>query len=158
MNREEIIETIRVHSKKHGVVWLTERGAIVLAPNGEVDCIKDVGRDYFKDDSQLMFIEGVVGVSAIGTRSGESAGTGVLDERVHEGIWSEAENPQKATVDESDTRPPLEKLAELVAQADAMAPEQKKRFREENDTRIKKLLFQIALQNEARRICGEKVH
>jgi hypothetical protein len=64
MNREEIIETIRVHSKKHGVVWLTERGAIVLAPNGEAASIKGVGREYFKDDCPMMFISGVVGLSA----------------------------------------------------------------------------------------------
>ena len=79
MNREEIIETIRAHAAKHGVVWLTERGAIVLAPNGEAACIKGVGREYFIDACPMMFITGVAGLSAIGTRSGESVGTGVLE-------------------------------------------------------------------------------
>lgn len=50
MSREEIIEAIRTHAAKHGVVWLTERGAIVLAPNGEAACIKGAGREYFNDD------------------------------------------------------------------------------------------------------------
>lgn len=56
------------------------------------------------------------------------------------------------------SRPPLEKLAELAARADAMAPEQRKKFRDENDARIKELLFRIALRDETWRMCGEKVH
>jgi hypothetical protein len=99
MTREEIIEAIRTHAAKHGAVWLTERGAIVLAPNGEAACIKGVGREYFNDDCPMMFISGVVGLSTISTRSGESVGTGVLDERVHERMWSEADNPQDATTE-----------------------------------------------------------
>jgi hypothetical protein len=158
MNREEIIKTIRVHSKKHGIVWLTERGAIVFVPYGDAVCIKGVGREYFKKDCPLMFIEGVVGMCVMGMRSGESIGSSTLDEQLHEWFWSELEKPQKATLEESDTRPPLEKLTELVAQTKAMTPEQKKKFREENNAQIEELLFQIALQDEARRICGEKVH
>ncbi len=158
MSREEIVELIRSHAAKHSIVWLTERGAIVLAPNGDVACTKGVNRDYFTNDSQLIFIEGLTGLSAIGAHPGESVGTEILDERVHERLWSRSPNSQKATLEETDTRPPLEKLAELTAQANAMTPEQKKKFREENDARIKELLYQITLQDEARRICGEKVH
>ena len=158
MNRDEIIKTIRVHSKKHGVVWLTERGAIAFAPFGDAVCIKGVGRKYFKEDSPLLFIEGFVGICVMGTSSDEDIGSSDLDEQFHERLWSEADNPQEATLEESDTRPPLEKLAELVAQAKAMTPEQKKKFRDDNDARIQELLFQIALQDEARRMCGDKVH
>jgi hypothetical protein len=158
MDREEIIKTIRASARKEGVVWLTERGAIVFAPYGDAVCIKGVGREYFKKDCPLLFIEGVVGICVMGTSSDESIGSSTLDEQLHEWFWSELDKPQKAPLEESDTRPPLEKLAELFAPTKAMTPEQKKTFREENSARIDELLFQIALQDEARRMCGEKVH
>jgi hypothetical protein len=59
MNRAEIVEAIRAYAAKHGVVWLTEHGAIVLAPNGEVACVRGAGRDYFTKDCPLGFITGM---------------------------------------------------------------------------------------------------
>lgn len=90
IDRENIIRAIR--SSEQFVVWLSDRGAIVLARDGSVTLIKAVGQDYFKDGDCAMFINGVTGLSSI---RASFPGSAAEDQLVHERLWSEAQKGEK---------------------------------------------------------------
>src|SRR6266576_3970359 len=98
MDRAKIVDVIRDHLNlvNEGVVWLTERGAIVVAPDGSADLVSGVGREYFKERTPLLFIRGTVGLSGFVPGS---MGTGADDDRMHDLMWKD--------FDESRMRPPL---------------------------------------------------
>src|ERR1700674_802633 len=102
MDRKEIIELIRAHAAKHGIAWLTERGAIVLAPNGEAACIKGVGREYFTKDCPLGFITGTAGLSGIRP---DDIGDATLDEVSHERMWEEFDTKPHNPISAAQTVP-----------------------------------------------------
>jgi hypothetical protein len=112
LDRKEIIELIRAHAAKHGVVWLTERGAIVLAPNGEAACIKGVGRDYFTRDCPLGFITGTAGLSGIRP---DDIGDAKLDELSHERMWEEFDTKPHNPIPAAQTVPSDEEISRAVA-------------------------------------------
>jgi hypothetical protein len=113
MDRKVIVETIRAHAAKHGVVWLTKRGAIVFAPDGSADLIKEAGRKFFKEDCLLLFITGTVGLSVM---LSESIGSAVDDERMHELMWKDFDEHQ---VNPVPADKPLKVADEVVEKAGA---------------------------------------
>jgi hypothetical protein len=112
MNRAKIVEVIRAHAAKHGVVWLTERGAIVLAPIGEVACVKGAGRDYFTKDCPLCFITGTAGLSGIPS---DDIGDARLDELLHDRMWEEFETKPRKPIPAAQTVPSDEDISRAVA-------------------------------------------
>jgi len=112
MNRAKIVEVIRAHAAKHGVVWITERGLIVLAPSGEVACVRGAGRDYFTKDCPLCFITGTAGLSGIPP---DDIGDARLDELVHERMWEEFDTKPHKPIPAARPVPSDEEISQAVA-------------------------------------------